>query len=121
MRKITEIKDENDLLGFMIQNKDSNNDFNVNILRKKFGDNRLLDFEKMIQLLQEKNLVCLTSFDYVHIYQNGINSYISPLKKAWIFAKPVITHLLSAVLGAILSNFKEVLDFFVKMFSILNQ
>lgn len=121
IKKTKEIKDKNDLLGFIINNVNSNNDFNIDILIKEFGVEKLLDFQKMIYSLQDDNCLIVISTDVIHLYPEANQKYISPQKKIWLKAKPFITHFFSAIFGAILSNLKEFFDFFTDLFSKLFQ
>lgn len=95
----TEIKSSNDLLGFLIKIKDENNDCDLLKVLDVMGSNRSIDLQELINELSGKKLVKQLDTCTVHIYESGINAYISPLKKVFNTLKKPIAYIFTYIMG----------------------
>lgn len=93
------IKDSNDLLGFLIANKDQNNDCDLYTVLDVIGDNKSLDLQHLINELVANNLIAQTDTCTVHIFEQGFNVYLSPQKKLWNIVKRPLSYVFTYILG----------------------
>ena len=101
------IKDENDLLGVILKNCDSNREIGANRLIS-LTDLDGFEVEFLLNKLAENSFVLYT-MDIVQITHLGAKNYVSPIKKALRFlafaTKEVVIYLLgiaSGVAGAVI-------------------
>ena len=101
------IKDENDLLGVILKNCDSDREIDSRRLIK-LTDLDSFEVEFLLHKLSENRFVVYTT-DIVQITHLGVKNYVSPMKKALRFlafaTKEVIIYLLgiaSGVAGAVI-------------------
>ena len=97
------IKNENDLLGILIKNKDQNNMVEINLL-KSIADIDQFSLQELISRLSAKKYL-LPSMSAVTLTDLGIRNYVSPRKKfaMWMAKMLVLTvkNLLFYVAGII--------------------
>ena len=83
------IKNENDLLGLIIKNKDRNNEIKVSRLFSVANTDSISLQELVNRLVKQKYLIYST--DILSLTDLGIRNYVSPTKKFFLwFAKLLI-------------------------------
>lgn len=95
----TEIKSSNDLLGFLIKIKDENNDCDLLKVLDVMGSNRSIDLQELINELSDKKFVKQMDTCTVHLYESGIDAYVSPLKKIFNILKKPVTYIFTYIMG----------------------
>lgn len=101
IKKIKEINDKNDLLGFMIQIQNKNHECHADIIIEKIGTERSLDLKNFISELQNEDFINQISFNDIYITPKGQKGYISPLKKKWLNIKPCVLYIITYILGVL--------------------
>lgn len=86
------LKDSNSLLGFMISAMDKDNNCDVYKIFNIVGNDKTLDIQNLIDELSAKGYVKQTNSTNIHIFANGVCSYISTPKSIWIKSKVVIAY-----------------------------
>lgn len=97
--KNSEIKNSNDLLGFLIQIKDNNNNCDLGIVLSAMGTDKNLDLLNLMNELSANGFIKQIDTCTVHIYEKGMTSYISPQKKIWNNIKMPLSYVFTYIMG----------------------
>lgn len=101
--KNSEIRNSNDLLGFLIRIKDSNNNCDLGIVLNAMGTDKSLDLLNLLNELSACGYIKQVNTCTVHIYEKGIISYVSPRRKIWNNIKMPLSYVLTYIMGILSS------------------
>lgn len=107
IRRIKEINDSNDLLGYILNIQDNNGDFAANSIINFMGIQRKDDTEKYFSDLMNEGYIKRNGTDEFHVYPHAKKAYISPLKKMWLKIRPALMCFLGYIIGLISDDIKE--------------
>ena len=110
IREPKNIKDSNDLLGYMLVIQDKNGDFLFDKIISKMGKHNRPELEKYTKELIDKKYIVLQGTNEGHIYADSKIYYISKIDKMWIKIKTPLISFILYIVGLATDDIKEILS-----------